>query len=76
MSNITLTESNLTNNESVETSPGEIVVEGIVIPIISLLGLIGNVLSICVLRSCTVDMKVISKTMFINEFLCHSNYQT
>ena len=58
MSNITISELNLTINESVKSSPGEIIVEGIVIPIISLLGLIGNILSICVLRSSTVDMKV------------------
>ena len=48
------------NASEAVSSDAEFIVEGIIIPIISFLGLVGNILSICVLRSSNVDMKVIS----------------
>ena len=49
---------NITNSENKELECFEFVVEGILIPVFSCLGLVGNILSITVLHSPGVDMKV------------------
>ena len=49
---------NITNSENNELEVLEFVVEGILIPVLGSLGLVGNILSIKVLHSPGVDMKV------------------
>ena len=53
-----LTSDNITDSENHELESLEFAVEGILIPILTCLGLVGNILSITVLHSPGVDMKV------------------
>ena len=53
-----LTSHNITDSENHELESLEFAVEGILIPILTCLGLVGNILSITVLHSPGVDMKV------------------
>ena len=57
---ILLTSANITDSENHELDSLEFVVEGILIPVLTFLGLVGNILSITVLHSPGVDMKVIN----------------
>ena len=65
---------NTTNSEHDELESLEFVVEGILIPVLTCLGLVGNILSITVLHSPGVDMKV--NMMVINILLqtCRQNH--
>ena len=49
---------NNTHLEENSLADMELVVEGVVIPVITTLGLVGNILSIIVLHSPGIDMKV------------------
>ena len=53
-----LTSPNITDSDNHELESLEFVVEGILIPMLTCLGLVGNILSITVLHSPGVDMKV------------------
>ena len=53
-----LTDLNITDSENHELDSLEFVVEGILIPMLTCLGLVGNILAITVLHSPGVDMKV------------------
>ena len=55
-----LSSPNITNSEN-QLESLEFVVEGILIPVLTCLGLVGNILSITVLHSPGVDMKVNTK---------------
>ena len=61
-----MTSHNITNSENHELDSLEFVVEGILIPVLTFLGLVGNILSITVLHSPGVDMKV-NKTVIISD---------
>ena len=71
---ILLTSANITDSENHELDSLEFVVEGILIPVLTFLGLVGNILSITVLHSPGVDMKV--NMMVINILLqtCRQNH--
>ena len=51
-------DTNITDSENHELESLEFAVEGILIPVLTCLGLVGNILSITVLHSPGVDMKV------------------
>ena len=62
---------NTTNSEHDELESLEFVVEGILIPVLTCLGLVGNILSITVLHSPGVDMKV---NMMVINMTCRQNH--
>ena len=61
-----LTSHIITDSDVYELDSLEFVVEGILIPVLTCLGLVGNILSITVLHSPGVDMKV-NKTVIISD---------
>ena len=68
-----LSSPNITNSEN-QLESLEFVVEGILIPVLACLGLVGNILSITVLHSPGVDMKV--NSMVINSLQNRTQIRT